>query len=63
MSVVRWRVVHPVVGGRGWRVVVPLVYECCKMMSGIFCGWGRGWGIHLGYECCKMMGGTSCGWG
>ena len=41
MSVVRW-VVHPVVGGRGWGWGVPLVYECCKMVGGTSCGWGRG---------------------
>ena len=33
MSVVRWWVVHPVVGvgGGGWGV--PLVYECCKIVG------------------------------
>ena len=43
MSVVRWLVEFPVVGGRGWGI--PLVYECCKMVGGIFCGLGvRGGG-------------------
>ena len=40
MSVVRWWMVHPVVGGRGGGG--PLVYECCKMVDGTSCGWGRG---------------------
>ena len=40
MSVVRWWMVHPVVGGREWGWRVPLVYECCKMVDGTSCGWG-----------------------
>ena len=42
MSVVRWWVVLPVGLGRG--VGVPLVYECCKMVSGTSCGLGVGVG-------------------
>ena len=38
MSVVRWWVVHPVVGFKGVGAGVPLVYECCKMVSGTSCG-------------------------
>ena len=38
MSVVRWWMVHPVVGDRGMGV--PLLYECCKMVGGTSCGWG-----------------------
>ena len=38
MSVVRWWMVHTVLGGRG--VGVPLVYECCKIVDGTSCGWG-----------------------
>ena len=64
MSVVRWWVVHPVVGGRRWGWGVPLVYECCKMDVSYFL-WvgGRGVGVPLVYECCKMVVGTSCGLG
>ena len=39
MSVVRWWVVHTVVGGRGGGWGIPLVYECCKMVGGTSCGW------------------------
>ena len=45
MSVVSWLVVIPVGWGRGWGVVVPLVYECCKMVGGTPCELGVGVGI------------------
>ena len=38
---------------------VPLVYECCKIVSGTPCGLedrGWGWGVPLEYECCKIGG-------
>ena len=52
MSVVRlW------VGGRGWGAGVPLVNECCKMVSGTSCGLGvGGWRVPLVYEFCKIVG-------
>ena len=40
MSVVRWWVEFPVVGRMWWVVGDPLVYECCKMVSGTPVGWG-----------------------
>ena len=40
MSVVIWWVV--LVGGRGGRQGVPLVYECCKMVGCTSWGWGVG---------------------
>ena len=40
MSVERWWVEFPVVGGRGWGQEVLLLYECCKMEGGTSCGWG-----------------------
>ena len=46
--------------------MIPLVYECCKMLAGALCGLGvGGWGhwVPLVYECCKMLGGISCVWG
>ena len=40
MSVVRLWMVHPVVGGRRWGWGALLVFECCKMLGGIYCVWG-----------------------
>ena len=40
----------------GGRQGVPLVYECCKMVSCTSCGLGvGGWGVPLVYECCKIV--------
>ena len=43
-----------------------IVYDCCKLVGGISCELGRGWGWGvplLVYECCKLVDGTSCGLG
>ena len=45
MNVVSWGVVLPVGWDRGWGVVVPLVYECCKMVGVCPCGLRVGVGI------------------
>ena len=49
--------------GRGWGWLVPLVYECCKLVGGTPCSLGVGGGVQglpLVYECCKLVGGTPC---